>query len=113
MNIPQDIRQYLEDMLQDAGMLTLDDASRESMIQELFVQLDNYIASLIVQNLQPADLEIFIKMNEERKPKEDIEQFIKDRLPNAQELFTNAFIDFRNLYMQNVEASRTDQNKDQ
>ena len=109
MNIPQDIRTYLENIIQDAGMLTLDERTREDMIQELFMQLDNYLASLIVKNLQESDLEQFIKMNEEKKSKEEIEQFVKEKLPNAQELFTNAFIEFRALYLQNVESSRANQ----
>jgi len=49
-------------------------------------------------------------MNEDKKSKEEIEQFIKTKLPNSQEVFTNAFIDFRSLYLGNVAASRESNN---
>lgn len=111
MNIPNDIKQYLDGILQEAGMLTLDDKTREAMIEELFTQLDNYLASLIVKNLQPADLETFIKLNEEKKSKEEIEAFVKEKLPNAQQIFSNALVDFRNLYLDNVAIARDKQSE--
>lgn len=111
MTIPDDIKQYLESILQEAGMLTLDDKTRDTMIEELYVQLDNYLASVIVKQLKPEDLETFIKMNEEKKPKQEIEAFIKEKLPHAQHIFTNAFIDFRKLYLGNVKTARDKQSE--
>ena len=109
IQIPEDIRNYLDSILQEAGMLTLDDKMREGMIQELFYQLDNYLASVIVKRLEPEDLETFIKMNEEKKSKEEIEQFIKQALPNAQQIFSEAFVEFKKLYLENVETARDKQ----
>jgi hypothetical protein len=109
VQIPPDIRNYLEGILQEAGMLTLDDQTKEGMIQELFFQLDNFLASLIVKNLNAEDLEVFIKMNEEKKSKEEIERFVQEKLPDAQATFTNAFSEFRRLYVENVQKSRDTQ----
>jgi hypothetical protein len=109
VQIPPDIRNYLESILQEAGMLTLDDQTKEGMIQELFFQLDNFLASLIVKNLKPEDLEAFIKMNEEKSSKEEIEKFVQEKLPNAQEIFANAFSEFKRLYIENVQSSRDKQ----
>ena len=109
--IPADIRHYLDSILQEAGMLTLDDQTKEGMIQELFLQLDNYLASMIVKSLSPEDLEAFIKMNEEKKSKEEVERFVQEKLPNAQEIFANAFTEFKQLYIQNVQTARETQDK--
>jgi hypothetical protein len=84
---------------------------KEQVIQELFFQLDNYLASVITDNLSPEDLEVFIKMNEEKKSKEEIEGFIKEKLPNAQEIFTNAFATFRDLYLKHVEKAKQEQSQ--
>src|SRR5579859_2691894 len=100
VHIPQEIRAYLENILQDAGMVTLNEHTKEGMMQELFFQLDNYLASIVVDNLQPADLEIFIKMNEEKKSKEEIEQFVKEKLPNAHSVFSDAFLTFKKRYLE-------------
>jgi hypothetical protein len=79
---------------------------REEMIKELFARLDNFITATLVEKLSPEDTESFIKMNEEKKSKEEIEKFLQEKLPNAGETMTNAFMEFRDLYLGNVVAQR-------
>lgn len=104
--IPPEVKTYLEGILQDANMVTLDDEMKEEMIKELYVRLDNFITAAIVDNMPADKVEEFIKMNEEKKSKEEIEKFVKEVMPNAQEVFTNAFMEFRDLYLGNVAAHR-------
>lgn len=104
--IPQEVRAYLEGILQDAKMLSLDDQMKEEMIKEMYVRLDNYMTSVIVDAMPQDQIETFIKLNEEKKPKTEVEQFIKDHIPNAQELFTKAYVEFRDLYLGNVAVKR-------
>ena len=40
------------------------------------------------------------------KPQAEIEQFLKDKMPNPQEVFANAFSEFRSLYLGNITAAR-------
>lgn len=105
IEIPQEIRGFLEGILQDANM-SLDDVTREEMIKELYARLDSYLTTVIVDHLPADHLESFIKMNEEKKSKEEINKFLTENMPNAQEVFTNAFADFRQLYLNNVSAGR-------
>ncbi len=104
--IPQDVRDYLEGILKDANMLSLDDDMKEEMVKELYARLDNYITSVLVDTMPPDQLEPFIKMNEDKKPKAEIETFVKQHLPNAQEVFTKAFVGFRDMYLGNVAVKR-------
>ena len=106
LEIPQEIRNFLEGLLTDAGMTTLDQEMREQMIKELYKRLDSFIATAIMDNLKPEDLEEFIKLNEEKKSKDEIEQFLRDKIPNSQEIFANVFSDFQSLYLGNVTAAR-------
>lgn len=112
-NIPSEIRDFLQNILQEANMTTLDDQTKEGMIQELFYQLDNFLTSVIVESLQPEDLDTFVKMNEEKKSKEEIEAFVKEKLPNAEDVFADAFMEFRDTYLDNIAASRDQQNSTQ
>lgn len=107
LEIPQEIRNFLEGLLKDAGLTTLDDNMREEMIKELYARLDNYIASVIVDKLPPEHLDDFIKINEEKKSQQEIEQFLKDKMPNPQEVFANAFSEFRDLYLGNVNVAQS------
>lgn len=106
VQIPQEIRTFLEGLLRDAGMTTLDDQMRDEMIKELFARLDNHITATIVDNLPDEHIEEFISMNEQKKPSEEINKFIQDKMPNAQEVFSKAFMDFRDLYLGHVTVAR-------
>src|ERR1035437_10931160 len=73
LTIPPEVRSFLEGILKDANMTTLDESMREEMINELFARLDAYMASVIVDNLPAENLEEFTKMNEDKKSQTEIE----------------------------------------
>lgn len=104
--MPPEVRTFLEGILQDANMTTADDEMREEMLKELFARFDNYMTSSIVENLKEEDMEEFIKMGDEGRTREEIEKFISEKIPNAQEVFSQAMMDFRNLYLGNVAVKR-------
>ena len=106
LQIPAEIRAYLAGLLNDANMTTLDDTMREEMIKELYARLDNFITTAIIDNLPPEHMDAFIKLNEEKKPQPEIEAFLKEKMPNYQEVFAKAFAEFRDLYLGNVAVSR-------
>ena len=99
MQIPVEIRAYLEDLITEAQVPVFDDKAKDELVQYLFERLDRFLAAKIVENMSPEDTEAFIKMNEEKKSREEIDQFIKDHMQNAQEVFTRAFVDFRDFYL--------------
>lgn len=106
VQIPAEIRAYLEGLLADANMTTLDDSMREEMIKELYTRLDNFITAAVIDNLPSEYLEVFIKLNEDKKPQAEIEAFLKEKMPNYQEVFTKTFAEFRDLYLGNIAVSR-------
>ena len=108
VQVPPEIRSFLEGLLQDANMVLTDDL-KEEMIKELFARLDSYLTTVIVDNMPAEHLEAFIKLNEENKSKEEVETFIKDHLPNAQDVFVKAFADFRETYLGEVANARDNQ----
>lgn len=112
LTIPAEVKNYLESLLQDAGMTTLDADMKEEMVKELYVRLDNYLTSTIINNLPPENMEEFIKMNEEKKSQAEIELYLKDKVPNAQDIFAQAFMEFRDLYLGNVTVARNTPSSD-
>jgi len=102
LQIPTEVRTFLEGLLQDGGITTLDDNMHEEMIKELYARLDNLITTSIIENMPPEKLDVFIRMNEEKRPKEEVEQFLKDNLPNFSEVLSEAFIKFREVYLGNL-----------
>lgn len=102
LQIPPDVRIFLSGLLEDAGIVPVDEIMKEEMIKELFARLDNFITTTIVDNMPEEHIDAFIKMNEEKKPKNEIEAFLKEKMPNYQTVFSQAFADFRELYLSNT-----------
>lgn len=107
IQIPAEVRGYLEDILLASNMTPANDIMKEVMLQQLFSRLDKYIALRLVELLQPEDAEVFIKMNEEKKTKEEIETFLQSHIPDVQQQFTNILLDFQDAYMQEITEKGT------
>lgn len=112
LTIPQEIRSFLEGLLNDAGMTTLDDAMREEMIKELFARLDSFITSTIIDSLPQDRLEEFMTMTEDGKGQEELQEYLTSHIPNSGEVFQNAFTQFRTMYLGNVNTARQLHNED-
>lgn len=97
--IPPEIQAYLESLIQEANVPVFDDKQKQELVRYLFDRLDKFLAAKIVENMKPEDTETFIKMNEDKKSREEIDAFIKEHMQNPQEVFTRAFVDFRDFYL--------------
>lgn len=106
LTMPPEVRTFLEGILQDANMTSSDEQMHEEMLKELFARFDNYMTSSIVENLKEEDMEEFIKMGNDKRPKEEVEKFITEKIPNAQDVFSQAMMDFRDMYLGGVVEAR-------
>lgn len=97
--IPQEVRPYLESLLADAGIHPIDEQMQENMLKDLYVRLDNFLATAILDNMPAEHLEAFIQLNEKKATKEEIEKFLQKNLPNSQDVFAKAFVEFRDIYL--------------
>lgn len=102
LDIPAEVRGFLENLILDAGLTPLDELAKEQMVEELYVRLDNFLTSEIVKNLPPEQLEEFIQLNEKGPSQEEVNQFMTEKIPNAQDLFAAALVNFRDLYLGEV-----------
>lgn len=102
VQIPSEIRSFLGGLLEEAGMTSLEGELKEEMINQLYERLNNFITSTIVDRLPPENIDEFIRMNEENRPQNEIEQYLKDKLPGSQDIFGQAFVQFRDIYLGKV-----------
>ncbi|MFA5933315.1 MAG: DUF5663 domain-containing protein [Microgenomates group bacterium] len=109
LEIPEDVRKYLESLLYDTHITLLDEEMKEEMIEEIYKRLDSYLAATIANKLPPEALNEFIKMNDENRPAPEVEAFIKEKMPDADQVFANAFVEFRNLYLGNTQPTEQTQ----
>ncbi|MBI2021948.1 hypothetical protein HYS93_03695 [Candidatus Daviesbacteria bacterium] len=104
VQIPDEIRAFLDNLLEEAGMTDMDAQMHEDMLQALYKRLDRYITSSIVSNLPTENLDEFVKMSQQNRPRDEIEQFLRQRIPNSQDVLAKAFLDFRDLYLGNKQS---------
>jgi hypothetical protein len=98
IQIPQDIRGFLEDILLTSDMVPENDIMHEIMLQQIFDRLDKFVAIRLVELLSDEDAEAFIKLNEAKASKEEIDKFIEEHIPNAKEAFVKILLDFKDAY---------------
>lgn len=102
VQIPPEIRNFLDGLLEEAGITSVEGELKEEMISQLYQRLNNFITSTIVDSLPPENIDEFIKMNEENRPQIEIEQYLKEKMPNSQDVFGKAFVQFRDIYLGKV-----------
>jgi len=103
--IPQEVREYLDSLLQDAGMTGFDPVMHDAMINELYVRLDKFLIGKVVEFLPEDKLDEFAKLNEETDDPQKIQEYLSANLPNAQDVFINAFGQFRDIYLEGVRSA--------
>jgi hypothetical protein len=97
--IPPETYAFLESLLSEVHMEYVDPQQKEEMLMQLYARLDYFLTAKIIDAIPDADLEAFTQMNEQGKSREEVEAFIMEKVPQAQELFKNAFLEFRELYV--------------
>jgi predicted house-cleaning noncanonical NTP pyrophosphatase (MazG superfamily) len=103
--IPDEVREYLDSLLQDAGMSGFDPAMHDAMINELYIRLDKFLIGKVVEFLPEDKLEEFAKLNEETADPAKIQEYLTANLQNAQDVFTTAFGEFRDIYLEGVKQA--------
>lgn len=104
--IPPEIRAFLERLLTDAGISTVDTAGRERLVQGLFQKLDGYIIDTVVDHLPDEKIDEFTAFIQHHPSRDELTAYLQRVLPNAQDVFVVAFAGFREAYLAAVEAAR-------
>ena len=99
-------RTFLETLVARAHLTPLPEGVRDAMILELADDLNAYMAAGIVQHLGDTDVQTFIKMNEENKPQDELQDFLNAHIPDASTVFAQVLNDFASSYLEGVEKSK-------
>ncbi len=97
--IPIEVRLFLEDLINESKMPVFDVETKQQLIYELFDRLDKFLSIKLAENLTEEQTDEFIKLNKENKPKEEIDAFLSKSIPDVQDVFIQAFSDFRDFYL--------------
>ncbi|MEK7569419.1 MAG: DUF5663 domain-containing protein [Patescibacteria group bacterium] len=92
------IDEFLNKMLSEAGMDNVSPEVRSQMFADLKNRLEDRFLATVVSNLDENKLTSFREITE-GGDQEKVNQFISTNFPNAQELFSQAMMSFRDTYL--------------
>ncbi|MEK7140705.1 MAG: DUF5663 domain-containing protein [Patescibacteria group bacterium] len=95
----QVVDDFLNKMLTDTGMDNVSPEVREQMFNDLKNRLEDRFLATILANLQEDQITTFREISEANGDSVKMSQFISANLPNANELFAQAMMTFRDVYL--------------
>ena len=102
----QEVHDFMEQLLYDKGMTDLDEDVKERMIVDMTQILMRQIDHNAIDSLsdEKAD-ELAAKLNSGELSEDDVPQFMEDAGLDLQQISLVTMIQFRELYLGNVDAS--------
>lgn len=95
----QVIEDFLQKLLEEAGMDTTSPEVKEQMLKDLRLRLNDRLFGTVIMNLIDEKLTEFRQMTEKEVSTEELQKFIDTNIPNAQEVFSQAMMAFRKDYL--------------
>ena len=95
-----EIEQYLRELLREAGQTGLGGDLEKTLMADLYTRLEERLMLTALQHLTDEQQATLEKMAEDKKSQAEIQAFIQEKIPNYEEVFAQALIDFRNLYIE-------------
>ncbi len=96
--IPTDIKTYLENLIEDAGM-QLTPELHEAMVNDLLARLEKRLIADAVENMKPENVEEFTQLIQSGSNPQAMQQYINEHVPNAKEIFVQSLVDFRTYFL--------------
>lgn len=95
---PEEINTYLDNLLDSIGLAYMDSAEKKVLIRELFVRLDKFLTLKLLDHLPTEKLEELAGFMDQNPSREEVNKYIKSIVPDAQEVFRKAFIEFPEMF---------------
>jgi len=97
-----EIRKYLQELLKDAGQTGLGEELENQMIEDLNSRLEDRLILTALSYLNLDQQNQLQEMANVKGPKlhGEMETFFKKNIPDYDQVFAQALVDFRNLYIE-------------
>ena len=95
----ENIHKYLKQLLADSGEENIPSEVENQMIEDLNVRLEERLVLVAADNLSPEKQEELATMAENDESSKKIEAFVKENIPDWDAVFSQALMDFREVYL--------------
>ena len=93
------IKEFLKDVLKDAGQTDLPENLEEQMLKDLNTRLEERLILVALEHLAPDKQQELEELSKNNADASSLENFVKENVPNWEKVFADALIEFRNLYI--------------
>jgi hypothetical protein len=94
-----EIHQYLKQLLVDAGQTDLGTELEEVLIQDLAARLEDRLILAAVEKLPQEKQEELTNLASDKNNAKEVMDFLQTNIPDYDEVFAQALIDFREVYL--------------
>lgn len=105
--MPQELHNFLKDMLLEAGQVELTPEVEQAMIEDLGVRLETHLLMAAVSNLTEEQNVALENMVEAQNTSEEIQAFLESSIPNYNDVFAEALLGFRALYVEGTKGEES------
>jgi aspartyl/asparaginyl-tRNA synthetase len=89
---------FTNKLLEEKGLTSLDPEILVEAKKDIMEKAEDKIKATIFENIPENKLEEFNKLMEDNN-EENLQKFIKETLPNIEELIAQTLLDFKNTYL--------------
>lgn len=95
----QPLEQFIEGLIDERKYPDLLPEAKEEMKKDLLIRLDDFIAARIIAALSDTDVLAYEKLLQEKKPEEEVQQFVSSKIPDFVNFLSAAMLEFRAVYL--------------
>jgi len=96
---PASVTVFLQRMLDDGGMKDVEPEIKNQMLNDLRARLENKLFATMVMKLPEVDLPALDQLITAQAGPQQIQQFLRQRIPNLEEIVAEAMLEFRKEYV--------------
>ncbi len=110
IEIPEEIKKFLEGIMVEAKINTDDEEMNKETLEDLFMRMVEFINLKIVDAVPEDKLEGLNELLLKNADQEEIDNYVEEALPDAQNVYNRIMLEFRDMYLgkgiyQNLEDS--------
>lgn len=95
----QAIEDFLAKLMSEAGMDEVSPEVKSQMTNDLRARLNDRLFATVIMNLTDDQVTKFRELAESNPSGDELEKFIDSHIPNSQEVFAGAMMQFRSNYL--------------
>lgn len=93
------LEEFAENLLQEKTLTNVDEATRMQMREDLVDRLEQVTDRVVVDNIPPEKLFEFEQLIDKHAKPADVQKFISENVINLDQKLTEAYFNFRKLYL--------------